>query len=638
MLNFDDMKVVPLVQRATVYLGVLTRDGKKAGVCLADGEYIFVYDSTTGKVLHRLAGHEARVNSLAFSPDSRYLASGGADEMIIVWDIATGKESFRLIPKQRTTTCLTYSIDGKMLYAFGTDGKLQCFDTSSRKLKWETTSVTKKGLQSLTFSKNNQIVVGSGLSGVIQIWDADTGAEKFRRQVHVDTITSIVNMRKINVLTSLSEGGDCRLWDVMASRAVRKLARTVSAIAGSETDPKLYFASGDDVFVADLSQKDHAEQLLIHSASGVLSLAILEGTNLLVAGCDDGSIRVFDIKSGREQRRLLANEAGRQFFKVVPDSDVAVLVEDDGLTLWNISSGTRIWKARLFKADAVRDLAVSADGRVIAILTASGEVQLVDRANGGAINRLALKSLDVTSIAFHGPMLAVGCKDGNVRMQDYITGEWKSLLQGHRGAVSFILSSSFSRTLFSGGADTTVLKWDFSRENAPKNERRLTSKEGVTLLNDLASEDIAIAYGSLRRLSSSPDAACSALKEHIHKAEYADPAKVQNLLAALKSDRFANREAARRQLIGLGDAVGPFIEERWKDGDLSNDERQLLETIRSELGKMTPEKMKQSRAIQLLEHLGTSEAIEHLRFLALGSSTSITARESRSALRRLGCE
>jgi hypothetical protein len=105
-----------------------------------------LWDAGTGKQLHSLKGHtngylsitigrgivsevaqvrhhkqaqvEAfieQVTSLAFSPDGKYLASGGKDAAVVFWDVATGKKVRQFQEPMHAVACLAWSRDGKRL-------------------------------------------------------------------------------------------------------------------------------------------------------------------------------------------------------------------------------------------------------------------------------------------------------------------------------------------------------------------------------------------------------------------------------------------------------------------------------------------------------------------------------------------
>ena len=57
-----------------------------------EGRTVKVWDAQTGQELLSCKGHNGQINSVAFSPDGKRLASAGWDRMVKVWDAQTGQE------------------------------------------------------------------------------------------------------------------------------------------------------------------------------------------------------------------------------------------------------------------------------------------------------------------------------------------------------------------------------------------------------------------------------------------------------------------------------------------------------------------------------------------------------------------
>ena len=66
---------------------------------------------TAGKEIARMT-HDDMVNSVAFSPDGKYVVSGSDDDTARVWEAATGKEIARMTHDDDVNS-VAFSPDGK---------------------------------------------------------------------------------------------------------------------------------------------------------------------------------------------------------------------------------------------------------------------------------------------------------------------------------------------------------------------------------------------------------------------------------------------------------------------------------------------------------------------------------------------
>ena len=86
--------------------------------------------STLSKALYTYHGHSASINTVAWSPDGKRIASGSDDHTVQVWDAANGGHVFTYRGHTDHVVTAAWSPDGKRIASGSNDGTAQVWDAA----------------------------------------------------------------------------------------------------------------------------------------------------------------------------------------------------------------------------------------------------------------------------------------------------------------------------------------------------------------------------------------------------------------------------------------------------------------------------------------------------------------------------
>ena len=201
----------------------LTSDGTRALLGLANHEAV-LFDIKDGGILRNLV-HPARVRSVALSQDEQLVLTGGDDYIARVWDLESGQQTSERSFENKVDS-VALSPNGDLAFSSATLSSAQIWNTQTGELVSSLSGdepVWTRRISYLTarFSSDGSRLLTGSASGLVQLWDVQTGDELKRwrlatKEVYGPIQTSVyaVAFGPGNSVSAVGSNGIWNLFDL----------------------------------------------------------------------------------------------------------------------------------------------------------------------------------------------------------------------------------------------------------------------------------------------------------------------------------------------------------------------------------------------------------------------------------------
>lgn len=301
----------------------------KKFVVASRGNQLHVYDADKGDYLKSLvdpnlttpdkkpvkAAHLSLVESLAYSPDGKYIASGSFQE-VIVWDAATGNIKHKIPNFSDRVVTLAFSSDSKMLATGGgaptEDGEVKIFEPETGKMTLDIKNCHSDTVFGVAFTADGKMLATSSADKFVKTWELPSGKALKSFEGHTHHVLDVGWKSDGKLLASAGADNVIKVWDFEKgeqARTIQAAGKQVTRLLFIGTTQQVVTCSGDaQVRMFDVQSGGNAGNFS-GNTDFVYAVGVSPDGTLVAAGGEEGIVRLYKNKVGTPVKSLLPPDA-----------------------------------------------------------------------------------------------------------------------------------------------------------------------------------------------------------------------------------------------------------------------------------------------------------------------------------------
>jgi eukaryotic-like serine/threonine-protein kinase len=151
---------------------------------------VHLWDAAFGTLMFTYREHLDPVVTVAWSPDGRHIASGSLDNTIHLWEVVTGRNILIYRGHANCVWSVTWSPDSKRIASASEDGTVQIWDVNTGKNVFTYRSHSAP-VQTVAWSPNGKYIASGGDDRTVRVWNASTGNDIYIYRIYNDSVLAV---------------------------------------------------------------------------------------------------------------------------------------------------------------------------------------------------------------------------------------------------------------------------------------------------------------------------------------------------------------------------------------------------------------------------------------------------------------
>lgn len=448
---------------------------------------------------------------IALSSDGKRIFTRGGTSTLHQVDAQTGQQ-LPFLQKEDQGKAYRMGLGCDAIVSSRNDS-LYLWDSHGGKLLREAKSPSEQMITALAFHPNCTYLVSADLTGLFQLWNANTLApigqavKGHMQQFGTDGLVSSVDVASTDgkkVLMASGGSGGVQLWNALPIEPIGGLMpahedtgfisldsilSNVESVAFNR-DASLVASGGQDnnAYIWDAKTRKQIRPLRGHTGK-VVSVSFNSNGNRIVTCSEDGTLRQWEVSSGKLVGDILKIPAKSAVYS---EDGTRIFAAGDN-TIWILDSEVNLENGATVKRlnHKVSSLAFSPVDPRIAFASDDGTLGLVDSSSYNTMYETRQTSLAARSVAFNhdGSLIVSAGDDGRIRRWNGLTLQESGFpIKTDHGQVNALALSPDGARIISGGADNKLQLWNTSGGKSRENslDGHLESIPGIRGVNCVA--------------------------------------------------------------------------------------------------------------------------------------------------------